>query len=99
MNCFLLSLAGTVLLESFKIITVTINVLLIRVATAAPETPSLGNPYHPKIKPPESTTCIKEAITMSIAGKRMFPIPLKAALKLPDNQISNPPKKRTEQYS
>merc|ERR1712078_372969 len=94
-----LSLAGTVLLESLIVIIVTIKVLLKRAATAAPETPSWGNPNHPKIKPPDNNTCIKEAITIRVAGKRMFPIPLSAALRLPDNQISNPPKKSTEQYS
>ena len=92
------SIAGTEVDKSFMIIIDTIIILLIKAATAAPATPSLGNPYHPKINPPERSTCRREAMIMSVAGKRIFPIPLKTALKLPDNHISIPPKKRTEQY-
>ena len=97
-NCSLFSIAGTDLDKSFMIIIDTIMVLLIKVATAAPETPSLGNPYHPKINPPERITCRREAMIMSVAGKRILPIPLNTAPKLPDNHISIPPKNRTEQY-
>ena len=66
---------------------------------AAPDTPNFGNPYQPRINPPESMTCRKEATIIRVAGKRIFPIPLSAALRLPESHKSKPPKKRMEQYA
>ncbi len=58
---------------------------------ADPTNPNCGNPNHPRIKPADKTTWIPAHITVSTAGNCMSPIPLRAAVKLPDNQTTNPP--------
>ena len=89
--------AGMDLDLSFNKITVTIKALEISTATAAPGTPNFGKPNHPRINPPDNMTCIEEVITIKVAGKRIFPIPLKTALKLPESQSRMPPKNKIEQ--
>ena len=74
-----------------KRITDAIKVEVIIIDQADPTRPSLGNPNNPRIKPADNIICMPAQITVSAAGNFMSPIPLKAAVKLPDSQTTIPP--------
>ena len=60
---------------------------------AEPTKPSLGNPNQPRIKPADKNICIPAQTTVSFAGNCISPIPLMAAVRLPDSHTTNPPDK------
>ena len=88
-----LSLTGDEGLEIFIKVINAINPEVTIIDQADPTSPSLGRPNDPNINPAEKKTCIPAQITVRTAGNCISPIPLRAAVKLPDSQTTIAPNK------